>query len=258
VKDEGTDAVLGDGTTDANGRFQITLSEQSYTGLSVAVTKDGFTRWAQAGCYGEIVGYRVRLDRELDHGFWKSLNHEKNQERRLWKMLEIVGDRQFATEIHDLFTHIGMLRDDLLHLLQSKAFETEDGKQLSPAERARSLLAYWHDPTDEPVFGGWLNNQKHIEHPMDKKFVGKTITEVCQQWANHHFDNEKPEDRTFNTFNEPLLDPSGNHALVQFWVEYKVWGYSQVLVLTKQQSEWQLRFVAKGEHWHKLPTAEDE
>ena len=204
------------------------------------------------------MGHRVRLDREIGKGFLKGLIDEKDQERRLWMLLEIVGDRQFATEIHDLFPHIGMLRDDLLQLVQSKAFEAKDGRHSPPAERACSLLAYWHDPADEPVFGGWLNNQKYIKHPMDKKFVGKTITEVCKQWADHHFDNEKPEDRTFNTFNEPLLDPSGKHALVQFWVEYKIWGYSQVLVLTKQQSEWQLKFVAKGEHWHKQPNADDE
>ena len=95
--------------------------------MTLTVTKDGFTRWAIAGIYGGIVGYPVRLDRAIDKGFWKGLIDEKDQERRLWKLLEIVGDRQFDTKIHDLFPHIGMLRDDLLHLVQSKAFETKDG-----------------------------------------------------------------------------------------------------------------------------------
>ena len=253
-----SDAALGEGTTDANGRFEITLSAQSYKGLSVIVTKDGFNRWAFGGIQGGIVGYRVRLDREIDKGFLKGMIDEKDQERRLWMLLEIVGDRQFATEIHDIFPHIGALRDDLLYLVQSEAFEAKDGRNSSPADRARSLLAYWHDPADESVFGRWLKKQKHIKHPMDKKFVGKTVTEVCRLWADYHFDNEKPEDRTFNTFNESVLDPSGNHALVQFSVEYKIWGYSQVLVMTKQQSEWHLRFVAKGEHWDKQSNAEDE
>jgi len=250
VERESKDVVLGKGTTDTTGKFQITLSTQSYKGLTLTVTKDGFTRWALGGIYGGIVGYQVRLDREIDKGFLKSLNDEKGEERRLWMLLEIVGDREFGTEIRDLFPHIGMLRDDLLRLVQSKAFDAKDGRHSSPADRACSLLAYWHDPADEPIFRGWLKSQKHIWKPTDKNMVGKTIPEVCKQWANHHFGNKKPEDRTFNSFNKPLLDPSGNHALVQFWVEYKDWGYSQVLVLTKQLGEWQLKFVADDEHWH--------
>ena len=66
VKDEIIDAVLGVGATDATGRFQITLSEHPYKGLSMTVTRDGITRWAQAGFYGGIVGHRIRLDREID------------------------------------------------------------------------------------------------------------------------------------------------------------------------------------------------
>jgi hypothetical protein len=135
VKDYATDAVHGEGATGSTGRFQITLPAKSHKGLTLTVTKDGFTRWAQAGFYGGIVGYRVRLDKEIDDGFLRSLSNEKDQERRLWKLLEIVGDRQFSTEMSDLFPHIGMLREDLLHLVQSKAFETKDGKQLSPARR---------------------------------------------------------------------------------------------------------------------------
>ena len=103
-----------------------------------------------------------------------------------------------------------------------------------------------------------MKSQDFIEKPTGKTMVGITIPEVCKQWADHHFGGKKPEDRTFNEFNEPLLDPSGKHALVQFWVEYKIWGYSQILVLTKQQDEWQLRFVAEGEHWDKQPNADDE
>ena len=51
-----SDAVLGEGTTDANGRFQIMLSAQSYKGLSLTVTKDGFNRWAFGGIQGGIEG----------------------------------------------------------------------------------------------------------------------------------------------------------------------------------------------------------
>lgn len=244
------DAVLGEGTTNATGGFQIMLSTQSYAGLTLTVTKNGFNRWARGGIYGGIVGYWVRLDREIDDGFLKNLNDEKNQERRLWKLLEIVGDRHDPTKKQDLFPHIGTLRDDLIQLVQSKAFEAKDGRRSSPADRACSLLAYWHDPADESMFMGWLKNQKHIKHPMDKKMAGKTIPEVCKQWADRHFDNKKPEDRTLNSFSKPLLDPSGNHALVQFWVTYKHWGYSQVLVLTKQLGEWELKFVADDQHWH--------
>jgi hypothetical protein len=150
-----------------------------------------------------------------------------------------------------------MLRDDLLRLVQCKAFEAKDGRFSSPADRARSLLAYWNDPADEPVFSGWLKGEKGIETPANK-IVGKTIPDVCRQWADHHFGGKQPEDRTFNEFNEPLLDPSGNHGLVQFWVEYKHWGYSQRLVLTKERGAWQLRFVADDMHWHKQPGDEDE
>ncbi len=250
VERETSGEVLGKGTTDATGRFQITLSTQSYEGLSLTVTKGGFNRWALTGIYGGVVGHWVRLDREIDKGFLKKLNAERDQERRLWMLLELVGDREFSTEISDLFPHIGMLRDDLLRLVQCKAFEAKDGQSSSPADRARSLLAHWHDPADEPAFRGWLKGQKGIEKPAKRKMVSKTIPEVCRQWADHHFGGRKPEDRTFNVLNEPLLDPSGNHALVQFSVEYKHWGYSQMLVLTKQQGEWQLRFVADDEHWH--------
>ena len=43
VKNYATDEVLGKGTTDETGRFQITLSKQPYKGLTLTVTKDGFT-----------------------------------------------------------------------------------------------------------------------------------------------------------------------------------------------------------------------
>ena len=132
------------------------------------------------------------------------------------------------------------------------------GRHSSPADRACSLLAFWHDPADESVFAGWL---KKPEVTSSIRWTRSSLAKRSKRSANngrdHHFDNEKPEDRTFNTFNEPLHDPTGNHALVQFWVEYKHWGYSQVLVLTKQQGEWQLRFVAQDQHWQTQPTPDD-
>lgn|GEM_PF-1873961 len=255
VEREASDEVLGEGTTNATGKFEVTLSTQSYRGLTLTVTKDGFNRWAMGGLYGGIVGCRVRLDRVIDDTFWKARNAERDGERRLWMLLEIVGDRQFSTEMHDIFPHIGALREELLQLVQSKAFDAKDGRFSSPAETACFLLAYWYDPADEPLFSKWLKNQKHIESPK-KTLVGETITEVCTQWADHHFPGKKPEERTFNTFGKPLVDSTGNHALVEFWVQYKHWGYSQWLVLTKQQAKWQLRFVAEHRHWHKGPPTE--
>ncbi len=257
IERESTNDVLGNGTTSATGQFQITLSTQSYKGLSLTITKEGFTRWAMGGLYGGIVDYRIRLDREVTDAFLKSLIDEKDKERRLWMLLDLVGDRQFAKEIRDLFPHLGMLRNDLLDLVRSKVFGTKDGRHSSPAERACFFLAYWYDPADEPLFKGWLKDQRHVEYPK-KTLAGKTITEVCQQWADHHFVGKKPEDRTFHTFGKPSLDPTGNHALVEFWVEYKHWGYTQLLVLTKQQGKWQLRFVAEHNHWTKGPTADSK
>jgi len=252
IEREASDEVIGEGTTDATGRFQITLFTQSYKGLTLTVTKDGFTRWAMGGLYGGIVDYRVRLDREVDDQFLKSLTGEKNKEKELWMLLEIIGDRQFSKETSDLFPHLGVLRGDLLDLVQSKAFDAEDGRHSSPAETACYLLAYWYDPADEPLFRGWLKNQKHIGFPK-KTLAGQTIAEVCTQWADHHFPGKKPEERTFNTFGKPLVDSTGDRALVEFWVEYKHWGYSQWLVLTKQQAKWQLKFVAEHRHFTKLP-----
>ena len=257
IEREASDEALGEGTTDATGRFQITLSTQSYKGLTLTVTKDGFNRWAVGGLEGGIVDCRVRLDREVDDQFLKSHIGEKDKETKLWMLLEIIGDRQFSKEISDLFPHLGMLRRDLLDLVQSKAFAAKDGRFSSPAETVCFLLAYWHDPADEPVFNGWLKKQKHIEFPKNT-LAGETITEVCTQWADHHFPGKKPEERTLNTFGSPLVDSTGDHALVEFWVEYKYWGYSQWLVLTKQQGKWRLRFVAEHRHWDKAPQTEDK
>jgi hypothetical protein len=252
IEREASDEVLGEGTTDAAGRFEVTLSTQSYKGLTLTATKDGFARWAMGGLYGGIVNFRVRLDRQIDEGFWKALNDEHDKERRLWMLLEIVGDRQFSTEAQEIFPHIGALREELLHLVHSKAFAVKDGRYSSPAETACYLLAYWYDPNDEPLFRDWLKNQKHIEFPK-KTLAGETITEVCTQWADHHFAGKKPEERTFNSFGKPLVDSTGDHALIEFWVEYKHWGYSQWLVLTKREGTWQLGFVAEHRHWEKAP-----
>ena len=162
IEREASDEVLGEGTTDELGRFEVTLSTQSYRGLTLTVTKDGFNRWAMGGLYGGIVDCRVRLDRVIDDTFWKAHNADRDGERRLWMLLEIVGDRQFSTEMHDIFPHIGALREELVRLVQSKAFDTKDGRFSSPAETACFLLAYWYDPADEPLFSKWLKNQKVI------------------------------------------------------------------------------------------------
>jgi hypothetical protein len=256
IEREASDEVLGEGTTNATGGFEVTLSTQSYKGLTLTVTKDGFTRWAMDGLYGGIVDYRVRLDREVDDQFLKSLIDENDKERKLWMLLEVVGDRQFSTEIQDIFPHIGALRNELLHFVQSRSFAAKDGCCSSPAEQACCLLAYWHDPADEPMFGRWLKSQKHIAIPTET-LADRTIAKVCIQWADQHFSGKNPEDRTFNVFSTPLVDSTGDHALVEFWVEYKHWGYSQWLVLTRQQGKWQLRFVAQHRHWQNVPEPND-
>lgn len=241
IETESTDEVLGEGTTDVDGYFKISLKHQSYRGLTLVVTKPGYVRWAQTGIYGGIVGYQSRLDREIDESFLASMADPENPEERVWGLLEIIGPRQFGLDVENIYPALGSLRPELLQVIRSGLFMTSDDRDTSPADRARRFLEFWHDPRDESLF----------EVPQAPDISGQTIQEVCGKYADHHFKQEQVKNRTFSSFSEPILGPEKAHALTTFSVRYAHWGYSQRLVLVHDRQRWRLAMVQDYEHWHR-------
>lgn len=209
---------------------------------SLIVTKEGYSRWASVT--GTIDSYQVIFDKELDERFLRGLLVQSNPEEKIWGLLEIVGERQFSLEVEKVYPFIGSFRTELLQVIQSGLFDKSDDRDNSPAARAKDLLEWWHDPSDKPFF-------TTTSVPVD--ITEETIEEVCAKWADYHFDvqeKKKGEQRTFHYCDEPILGLDGQHALINFYVRYAIWGYSQKLSILKESDLWKLQMVRDGSHWH--------
>jgi hypothetical protein len=247
AKEGSSDDVLGEAHTDANGCFNIHLKSVAYRGLTLTVTAEGFDRWAR-GIYGGLVDYPVRLDRMIDDAYFAAINAEGDRSSRISMLLDLVGMREMEMpELSLLYPRLGSMRQDLLAIAQSSAFAAEDDRGASPAGRAIHLLIFWYDPVDEPLIRKWVAKNPGRFRLEDKS--GTTIEAVCTAYADDHFGQKK--ERTSNSFNPPIFGPGNDHALVEFWVTYAYWGYSEYLVLIKQNDRWGLKLVAEHTHFHK-------
>ena len=231
---------LGRGVTDENGYFNIKLKKTSYKGLSLTITKKKYARWAVSGFYGGIVNYAVQIDREIDKSYLKAITEQVDYEERLWMLFEVIGSRTMGSlDVEDIYPFLGDMRQDLIAVIRSGLFDRKDDKWSSPSERAKSFLEFWYDPADESSF----TKLPSID------ISGQTINEVCKKYSDCHFKEEKVEERTFNAFSLPIFGSDEKHALVTFHVEYKHWGYSQILALYHDGKVWRLVIFKDHMHW---------
>jgi len=243
IETEETDKRLGRGWTDRAGRFQIPLATDKYRGLSLTVTADDYHRWAVGGIYGGVVEHRVQLDREVNRAFVDALLAEKDVERRMWMLLEVVGPREFGMELKDIFSYIGRLRSDLHLLIRSGAFA---GGKEPPAKVAAWFLYCWEDPADAKLTKPEAKRQVSLLAD-EKEISGETIEEVLEKWMPEHPDNPP------RNFSEPVMDAAGTHALVECYVHYAHWGYSRRAIMVRQNNRWHLKLVLPGKHWSLRP-----
>src|SRR5262249_39629176 len=106
----GADAEA-DGVTGADGTFRIALHDSSYRMLDLEVTAPGFDRWAFTAFYGGVQGERVQLSRTLSKDLLAAVANEPQPERRVWRLLEIVGNRPGSSlDPVAVFAGLGALR----------------------------------------------------------------------------------------------------------------------------------------------------
>ena len=240
IEAEASDEVLGQGTTDDAGRFKIALRDTSYRGLKLLITKQGYAPGGRGAVDGGIVDCRVRMDRAIDVAYLSAVAAQADPEQRLWMLLEVIGYRQTDVKVEEIYSSLGSLRPYLLEVIRSSAFAKEDGRRTSPAGRATRFLRFWRDPADSALF---------VAGPPIE-ISGRTIKDVCDKWADHHFKQERVEKRPENGFNESILGPEKKHALVTFAVWYANWGYAQHLVLVRHGEIWKLELVEDQYRWH--------
>jgi hypothetical protein len=237
---------LGEGRTGAGGRFDVPVLRKTGEDLGLEVTAPGFDRWAVTGYKPhELIGYRVRLDRELGRDFLAALAAEPALESRIWGLLEIVGERQFGFKVADVYPSLGVLRADLRAIVESQAFLRPDDppREGSPDELARELLAYWGDPADEPLFRAWVRAQGKAPSS-----TGGDLISVCATYAQYSFKKEGAAP-PFSCV-QAAADAAGTRALVDLNVRYAYWGYTKQLVLMREGTAWKLRFVVDGAIYH--------
>jgi len=250
VEVEGADATA-QGETGPDGTFRIALHDRSYRMLALVVTAPGYDRWAFTAFYGGVIGERVQLSKTLSTSLQTAVTAEPQPERRVWLLLEIVGNRPSSTlDPIAVFAGIGDLRSDLRALVASRAFERQDDMNDAPADRARQLLAWWGDPADADLLTGWIEKQKFFRASL-AAISAPSAFEVCSRWAEEHFRHEGVADHPpWHTCSPVSTDPSGTHTLLRFQVRYAYWGYSQLVVAIRENDGWHLRRVADWEHYH--------
>lgn len=251
VIEDWDDERHGEGRTGPDGRFEIPYSNPEKE-MGLTVTAPGFARWAMAATFEphELVGYRVRLDREIGSDFLSSLVAETDPESRMWGLMEIVGHRQFSVEVADVFPSIGALRPDLLAIVKSQAFTRPDDEPRpgSPDERARELLAYWADPADEPLVRKW----KRAHSRPVPELGNEDLFAACGAWATESYRRQKIEDSPPPFFCDVrAADAENTRTLVDLRIRYANWGYEERLVFVREGKVWKLRFVARGAIHHR-------
>lgn len=86
--------------------------------------------------------------------------------------------------------------------------------------------------------------------PDEEQIIPPTnsIPEACEKYADRHFENVPRGERTFYAFYDPVFSEDGEEANVGLLVAFKSWGYTQQLVLQKNDGMWALAQVLQTSH----------
>lgn len=237
------EARLGAGTTDADGRATLALTEESGE-VCLEVTAPGHARWAMTGVR---TGRTVALARELA-AVRADVATATDPEERLWLALEAAGAPGLSSDEETIYPAIGALRPELRALAATPAFAREDVGRLSPALRAQRLLALWADPEDEALVATWA--KAHTAR-TPRGVTGATLAALCAAFADRHFEAEKVTTRTYNACDrDPPMAPDGSRALLTFRVQYAHWAYDIHLAARKDGDTWRLVHALEGATYH--------
>lgn len=249
------DAPLGAARSDAQGRFQVPLS-QPVKDLTLIVEQPGFQRWALAATTPSPGGYQIRLTRNIDREYLTELAAQ-SELVRFWLLgkdllapsMGTVGD---TLPLEQVLPFLKALRERLRALLpaepsQLKHRDLKEGKE----HNAALLLAYLSDPQDDALLDAWAARQNSISRPP-RPCQGPTPEAAARAWQKLHFEKEgyrASQPVPYNTLTIQIA-PSGDHGLALHTVRYAHWGYSQHLVLVRFKQVWEVRRVIDHEHWH--------
>jgi hypothetical protein len=240
--------------TDDSGRFSVAATTSADDDIGLEVHASGFMMWRRWEG-GTVEGESIVLNRIIDDAYFGDVDREADPVRRTSLVLDLVGRRAFNSYAFDerleqYYPHLGMLRDDLLAIAQSKAFAVADDEYgASPAQRAKNLLIHWFDPRDESLIRQWTKDDafKHIR--LDVESSGSSPEEATAAYAKAHFASEP---KTFYYFTNAAFSPDCRHEYVVFVVRYANWGYWQPLVLLEEGGRWRIKLAGEGGRWHGL------
>ncbi len=253
--------TIGEGTSDADGRFALTLTTTDYGDLGLDVDAPGFESWGWAGFPRGIVDEKIVLGRIVDRTFLEGLRSVRDPQERARRVLEIAASDDLP-DIDEMFPYLGELHSDLAAIVKAGITEPKGRRtERTPAYQASRLLAYWADPADDALIAPWIKENwgarpAHVAH---LGLAGDSIYEVCHRWSEIHFVDQKiAADRVpWNTCRQRLVDRTGTHALALFHVRYAYWGYEMYLVMRREGERWVLRGVGEDTLLHFRPAQDD-
>ena len=179
----------------------------------------------------------VALARNVDRAALDALVAlpEPLRQRRLIEILK----SNYSEQIGLLFTYVGRLRPELLAV----AGTTDPSIEAAQRDTARFLLALWGDPADIDLPRG--ESLDVADAPAG--IAGAGPEEACEAYVVPHFTKEEVKPPyTLHRCGQPMLDPDGTRALVEFTVRYAHWAYWELLVVVREGERWRLRSVV---HW---------
>ena len=86
--------------------------------------------------------------------------------------------------------------------------------------------------------------------------AGSTVNEVCENWADYHFEREKVKQIPPYSFVN-YEKHSDSSLVVECMVDYSSWGYSKLLRIEKEGGLWLLKGEDDNMRWHKRPSEPD-
>jgi hypothetical protein len=245
--------TIGQGVSDQNGIFALTLTTNEYGGLGLGVDAPGFEHWGWAGFPRGVVDEEIVLRRIVDRTFLEGLRAVRDPVERAARVLEIAASDDLP-EIEEMFPYLGELRSELAAIVRAGTAEPKvrrDGS--SPADHASRLLAYWADPADDGLVVPWVEKNwggrpARVAH---LGLAGDSIHQVCDRWREIHFAEEGISGaQPWSPCLAPVVDRTRTHALALFRVEYAHWGYDMHLVMRREGARWVLRGVAGHKTYH--------
>ena len=243
------DEKLGEARTDQKGGFQIPLSH-SGDDLTLVVEYAGFRRWALAGAKPKEGLYVIKLGRLIDATYLKELVAQPDAAgfRALARDLltpstGTVGEGMPLGQLVPFLEALGpRLRDVVPQFILTKIAVELPQEQ----ESALRLLGYLSDSKDDRVVDAWAAKRSGVQRPT-RPCRGPSVAAATSAWIALHFELEgiAPDKRPFSSRTEHLA-PQGRNAVVEHFVRYAHWGYSQELVLVRAGDTWEVRRVIEG------------